>query len=214
MSRLTILTRSLAGAIALLGSTLRIEVVHGGHFADLQARGVPVLFALWHGRMFLPINAHRFQGIVTMASQSADGGIITGWLENNGYEVVRGSTSRGGSEALRRMVRHVRAGRNVALTVDGPKGPARVVQPGVVRLARLTGAWILPITFSSAWPIFLKSWDRHLIPKPFSRNFVLYGEPFRIGAEMSDRSALSRIAGAIDDITEEADRRAGIGRSP
>jgi lysophospholipid acyltransferase (LPLAT)-like uncharacterized protein len=96
------------------------------------------------------------------------------------------------------------------LTVDGPKGPARVVQPGAVRLARLTGAWILPISFSSSWPLFFRSWDRYLVPKPFSRNFVSYGEPFPVGPEITDEAALAKIASAIDLVTEEADRAAGI----
>jgi lysophospholipid acyltransferase (LPLAT)-like uncharacterized protein len=145
-----------------------------------------------------------------MASKSNDGDIIAGWLEHNGYVVVRGSTTRGGSEALRRMVYHMRAGRNGALTVDGPKGPVGVVQPGVVRLARLTGAWILPVSFSSSLPLFLRSWDRHLVPKPFSRNFLSYGEPFPIGADLSDEVALTKIAGAIDKTTEEVDKIAGV----
>src|SRR6185295_20320325 len=102
--------------------------------------------------------------------------------------------TRGGSQALRGIVRRVRAGRDAALTVDGPKGPPRAVQPGIVQLARLTGAWILPITFSSSRPRFLASWDRYLLPKPFSRNVVAYGEPFPIPAEMSDDAALARIA--------------------
>jgi lysophospholipid acyltransferase (LPLAT)-like uncharacterized protein len=210
MTRSTILLRSLGAATALLRATLSVEVLHGEYVDDLRSRRVPFLLSLWHGRMFFAIEVHRRQGIVTMASKSADGDIITGWLENQGYTVVRGSTTRGGSDALRRMVYLVRAGRNAALTVDGPKGPARVVQPGVVRLARMTGAWILPISFSSSWPMFFRSWDRHLIPKPFSRNFVSYGEPFPIGPELSDEEALTKIAAAINKITEEADKMAGI----
>ena len=160
--------------------------------------------------MFLSIQAHRREGIVTMASQSKDGEIIAGWLERNGYVVVRGSTTRGGSQALREMVRHVRSGRNAALTVDGPKGPARVVAPGVVQLARLTGAWILPITSSSSRPRFLRSWDRYLLPGPFSENVVAYGEPFPVSDEMTDEAAISRIASALDAVTAEADASAGI----
>jgi lysophospholipid acyltransferase (LPLAT)-like uncharacterized protein len=196
-------------SIALLRTTLRVELLNSERYADLKARRVPILFALWHGRMFLPIDAHRNEGIVTMASKSQDGNIITRWLENNGYLVTRGSTSRGGSEALRRMVRHVRSGHNVALTVDGPKGPARVVQSGVVRLARMTDAWILPISFSSSLPLFLRSWDRYLLPKPFSRNVVAYGEPFAVPQEMSDEIALAKIRAALDDVTAAADRGAG-----
>jgi lysophospholipid acyltransferase (LPLAT)-like uncharacterized protein len=131
-------------------------------------------------------------------------------LEHIGYSVVRGSSSRGGSSALRDMVRQVRGGRHAALTVDGPRGPARVVQPGVVQLAKLTGAWILPITSSSSRPRFLASWDRYLFPLPFSKTFVLYGEPFSIEKETSDDDALARIGSALDAATAEADRIAGI----
>ena len=148
---------------------------------------------------------HRNESIVTMASQSKNGKITARWLEGNGYLVTRGSTTRGGSEALRRMVYYVRSGHNVALTVDGRRGPAWVVQAGVVRLARITHAWILPISFSSSWPLFLDSWDRHLVPNPFSRNVVAYGEPFAVPYNMSDETALAKIAAALDQVTAEAD---------
>lgn len=210
MTRSAILARMAGISIALLRGTLRVERLHFERYLELRARGVPILFSLWHGRMFLPIQAHRRQGIVTMASQSQDGEIIARWLESNGYRVVRGSTTRGGGEALRQMVRQVRSGRHAALTVDGPKGPARVVQPGVLQLARLTGAWILPITSSSVRPKFFRSWDRYLLPKPFSRNVVAYGEPFPIPDELGDEAALSKISAAIDAATEEADQATGI----
>ena len=205
--------RLVGAAVALHRATLRVERLHFEHYLGLRARGVPILFALWHGRMFLSIQVHRGEGIVTMASQSKDGEIIALWLESNGYAVVRGSTTRGGGEALRRMVRVVRSGRHAALTVDGPKGPPRVVQPGVVQLARLTGAWVLPITSSAVKPRFLASWDRYLLP-PFSRGFVAYGEPFPIAREMSDEAARTRIASALDAATAEADAAAGITPPP
>jgi lysophospholipid acyltransferase (LPLAT)-like uncharacterized protein len=160
--------------------------------------------------MFLSIQAHRHEGIVTMASRSKDGELIAGWLVSNGYSVVRGSSTRGGSQALREMVRRVRSGRAAALTVDGPTGPPRTVQPGIVQLARLTGGWILPITYSSSRPQFLSSWDRYLLPRPFSRNVVAYGEPFLIDPEVSDGETQRRITASLDDVTREADRATGI----
>jgi len=210
MTGSTLLSPLMGLSIALLRATLRVELLNNHHYTELQDRRVPILFALWHGRMFLPIDAHRHQSVVTMASKSHDGNIVTAWLEKNGYLVTRGSSSRGGSEALRRMVRQVKAGRNVALTVDGPRGPAHVVQAGVVRLARLTNAWILPISFSSSWPLFLRSWDRYLLPKPFSRNVVAYGEPFVVSKEMSDEAALAKICASLDEVTAAADQVAGV----
>ena len=201
----------LAGAlVAAHRGTLSIRLVREERFLELEARKVPILFALWHGRMLVPIQVHRDQGIVTMASKSKDGAIIAEWLSRIGYSVVRGSSSRGGSSALRDMIRQVRTGRHAALTVDGPRGPARVVQPGVLQLAKLTGAWILPITSSSARPRFLASWDRYLLPMPFSKTFVVYGEPLAIDPAWSEEEALSRIGAALDAATAEADRIAGV----
>jgi lysophospholipid acyltransferase (LPLAT)-like uncharacterized protein len=112
VNRPAVLARLAGISIALIRATLRQERLHFERYLELKARGVPILFALWHGRMFLPIQAHRNQGIVTMASQSEDGEIIARWLERNGYRVVRGSTSRGGGEG--RCARWcVRSGRAV-----------------------------------------------------------------------------------------------------
>lgn len=198
------------GMIRIHRSTLRIRLLHADRYAALRARGVPIVFALWHGRMFLSIQAHRGQGIVTMASQSKDGEIIARWLERNGYVVARGSSSRRGGAALKEMVRALRGGATGALTVDGPRGPARKVQPGAVELARLTGAWIQPISFSSARPRFLASWDRYLVPMPFSSNVVAYGEPFVLARETSAEAGAILIAEALDRTTLEADREMGV----
>ena len=83
MNRLTLIAQLLGFSIALLRATLRVEQLNGRYYADLKARRVPILFALWHGRMFLPINAHRNESIATMASQSKDGNIIARWLEGD-----------------------------------------------------------------------------------------------------------------------------------
>jgi lysophospholipid acyltransferase (LPLAT)-like uncharacterized protein len=214
MIRSAILARAAGMSVSALRATLSIERLHFDRYLELRARGVPILFALWHGRMFLPIQIHRRQGIVTMASRSEDGDIIARWLERNGYRVVRGSTSRGGGEALRQMVREIRGGRHAALTVDGPQGPPRAVQAGVLQLARLTGARILPITYSCTRPIFLKSWDRYLLPRPFARCVVVWGEPLVIGEELPDKAALSRIADALDAATAEADAAVGVEPPP
>jgi len=209
-----LVSRIAGGLVLIHRATLKVERIHFDRYLGLKARGVPILFVLWHGRMFLSIQAHRREGIVTMASRSKDGEMIAHWLERNGYFVVRGSTTRGGSQALREMVRQVRSGRHAALTVDGPTGPPRQVQPGILQLARLTGGWILPITSSSARPRFLGSWDRYLLPQPFSRNVVLYGEPFPVGEEVPEGAAIERIAGALDFATREADAVTGITPPP
>jgi lysophospholipid acyltransferase (LPLAT)-like uncharacterized protein len=203
-----------AGILGLRATIRWAEALHPERERELKRRGVPFVYTLWHGRMVLPILAHLHEGIVTMASRSKDGEIIARWLRRNGYVPARGSTGKGGREGLQDMIDEVRNGRAAALTVDGPKGPPRVVQPGILRLARETGAWILPFTGASSRPWFLKSWDRYLVPKPFSRCIVGYGEPFPLPADMPNAEALEKIAAAVDEITREVDSAVGVSPPP
>ncbi len=203
------LSSAISGSLRVVLATGRLETVHEERFDALRSRGEPYVFALWHGRMLLPIWRHRGQGVATMASKSKDGEIISRWLENNGYFAVRGSTNKGGARGIVLLKRYLEAGHAAALTVDGPKGPPRVVQEGIVTLARRSGAWVLPVSAGATRSRFLRSWDRYLVPMPFARSFVTYGEPFRLGAE-SDQAALAKIGSAIDEVTEESDRLAGV----
>ena len=204
------LTASAVSAVLrALSLTWRTEDVHGERYATLKASREPVIFALWHGRMLVPIWRHRGEGIATMASKSADGEIIARWLARHGYLPVRGSTNKGGARGIVQLARHMEGGRASALTVDGPKGPPRAVQEGIVTLARRAQAWILPVSFGASRPRFLRSWDRYLVPEPFSRNFVVYGEPFRLAHETNE-AAVRRNKEAIDSATAEADRLAGV----
>ena len=197
-----------------LRATIRIGALHPEHEQALKDKGVPFVYTLWHGRMVLCILAHLHEGIVTMASRSKDGEIIARWLLRNGYIPTRGSTRKGGRAALDEMAEHLRSGRKAALTIDGPKGPPRVAQAGIVRLARETGAWILPFTGSASRPAFLKSWDRYLVPKPFSRCIVGYGEPFQVPPDGDDKEILRRIGTAVDAITLEVDQAMRVSAPP
>ena len=212
--RVEILARLVGIPIALLWKSLRVERINYERYRALTASGVPVVLPLWHGRMLLPILGHVREGVVTMASQSKDGEIVARWLERHGYVVVRGSSTRGGGPAFREAVRLVRSGRNMAITVDGPQGPPRVVQPGILALARLTDAVVMPAAFACSRPRFLRSWDRYLLPMPFSRAVMVYGEDFRIPQAMSDEEALRRIAEATDAATRTADQAVGISPPP
>ena len=206
--------RVVGAGILGLRATFRIGALHEERERALRERGVPFIYTLWHGRMVLCILAHLHEGIVTMASRSKDGEIIARWLLRNGYVPTRGSTRKGGRAALEEMAEHLRSGRRAALTIDGPKGPPRVAQAGIVRLARETGAWILPFTGSASRPAFLKSWDRYLVPKPFSRCIVGYGEPFPGSEGSDDREMLARINAAVDAITLEVDQAMGVSAPP
>lgn len=200
---------AVSGLLRGLDVTWKSERRHGDRLARIRATGEPYVYALWHGRMLVPIWLHRGEGIATMASKSKDGEVIARWLSGHGYLPVRGSTNKGGARGIAQLSRHLERGHPAALTVDGPKGPPRIVQEGIVVLARRAGAWILPVSASASRPRFLRSWDRYLVPRAFSRLVLVYGEPLRIGRETTDETCV-RIKDGIDAATAEADAIAGV----
>lgn len=177
-----------AGAIAALVSpligalcaTLTWKVEGAEHWDAVVGSGRQPILALWHGRILAGLDYFRDRQIVVITSQNFDGEWIARVLKRFGFGTARGSSSRGGARALVQMRRDLAAGRPGAFTVDGPRGPARVVQPGVVWLAGATGHPILPyhVEASRAWT--LRSWDRTQIPRPFSTVAIAIGGPIEV----------------------------------
>jgi lysophospholipid acyltransferase (LPLAT)-like uncharacterized protein len=198
-------------ATALL-ATVRFRTEHRERFEAMAARGQPMLFALWHGRLLPLTYFHRDLGVAAMISQSKDGEHIARIVGKWGIEAVRGSTSRGGAAALREVARRIRAGQSVAITPDGPKGPRQRVQPGIIAAAQLTGAPILPVVAGCTRAWWPGKWDRFCIPKPFSRVLVLYGEPRHVPRDAS-QSDLARYALELENelnaMLEQVDRAVG-----
>lgn len=195
-------------AARALAATLRLtrEEEHARPFWERRA---PVIYAIWHGRILLiPWLYGRTHPVSVMASRSRDGELVARFVRRFGFRTVRGSTTRGGSDALRRLARLLRWGQEVAVVPDGPLGPRGVVQPGVIALARMTGAPILPLAFGAhpAWR--LRSWDEFLIPKPFARAAVCFGPPLSVrpGADRSEQEALRKeLEAQLSDLTGRAD---------
>jgi lysophospholipid acyltransferase (LPLAT)-like uncharacterized protein len=167
------------GALLLraLGRTWRIRQVNRVAFQAMRDRRQPVIIVLWHGEMLPILWHHRHEGISILISEHADGEIIARVAESLGCRTVRGSTTRGGGRALLGLCRVVDAGGDVAITPDGPRGPARHIAPGALVVAQRARAPIVPIVVATEQAWRLKSWDGFLIPKPFARITVAYGEP-------------------------------------
>ena len=138
------------------------------------------MFAFWHGRILPATLFWKHRGIVVITSQNFDGEWIAGIIRRFGYGTARGSTSRGGARALVQLRRDLAAGRPAAFTVDGPRGPARVAQPGAVFLAGATGHPILPFHVEADRFWTAGRWDQTQIPKPFSTVVVAIGEPIQV----------------------------------
>ncbi|MEO7029318.1 MAG: lysophospholipid acyltransferase family protein [Acidobacteriaceae bacterium] len=186
-----------AAFIRALGATLR--------YRDINAPGVrvgieipgPVVFAFWHRTLLVCAHRFRNKGIAILISPSFDGELIARTVERLGFYPVRGSSSRGGAAGLRNMAQAYAKGHRCAITADGPRGPNMVAKPGVVQLAELTGATWIGVYYAlpnRAWQF--RSWDRFLIPKPFSN--VTFTWPAHVPPD------LASVQAALDEAVKMA----------
>jgi lysophospholipid acyltransferase (LPLAT)-like uncharacterized protein len=174
-TRIRWIVRAGTALIRLLAMTWRMRPVNDDEVVAARASGQRVIFTLWHGELLPLLWYHRGQGVAVVISEHRDGEIIAQIAERLGYATVRGSTSRGGGRALIGLMRAIEAGRDGAVTPDGPRGPAHVFAPGAAIAAQRTGAPLAMIRASATRAWRLKSWDRFLVPKPFATVRVIYG---------------------------------------
>ncbi len=164
---------------------MRIERENYHFFLELRRKKKGVLYAVWHDELFVPICAHRDENVVVLVSESRDGEIISRVLHAMGFGTVRGSSTRGGVKALKRLVQLIqREKKEIAVTIDGPKGPRHRVKDGIIYLALKSGAPILPIRVRiSHKKVFKKSWDKFQLPLPGSRCSMIYGSPLYLSSK-------------------------------
>jgi lysophospholipid acyltransferase (LPLAT)-like uncharacterized protein len=203
-----------------LSATLRFEFRSLGSFPvdPLQppSKG-PFIYALWHENFLIPIARFGNPGVAALVSRHADGELLGSLINSTGMSVIRGSTNRGGVAAVREMLRRETRERHLAVTPDGPRGPRRVVQPGVIYLASRTGMRIVPIGvgYGRAWRV--KSWDAFAIPKPLSRVRCVFGHPLIIPPDLSTDGLephTLRLQAMLDRLTGMAQQWADSGRLP
>lgn len=175
--------------VRLLGFTWRVRRVNLELVTQLRAEHQPIVFALWHGEMLPLLYLHRHEAVAVLISEHRDGELIARVAESLGFRAVRGSTSRGAARALAEMVRELEAGHDIAVTPDGPRGPARSFAPGALIAAQRAGAPVVAVGVSAPRAWRLKSWDRFIIPKPFARVRVTYSAPVRLDASSARAAA-------------------------
>ncbi len=165
------------GLVAGLFLTTRVSRVGAEHYERFRSRGRPVIFVFWHGQLLPLVHYHRGERIVVLVSEHDDGEYITRVIRRNGFGVVRGSSTRGGTKGLRGLVRAARRGHDLALTPDGPKGPRGEFKPGALAVAQMTGLPIVPLAVGASAGWRFRSWDGFLVPKPLSRLTIEYLPP-------------------------------------
>jgi lysophospholipid acyltransferase (LPLAT)-like uncharacterized protein len=190
--------------LAALGATYRYRVDGLEHLQAAQAIGHPI-HAFWHGRILPGTIYFKRQGIVVITSENFDGEWIARIITRFGYGTARGSSSRGAQKALLQMVRDVRE-RPVAFTLDGPRGPARVAQPGAAWLAKATGNPIIPFHLDANRHWTLNSWDRTQIPKPFATVALAFAPPIQVARNASD-DALEQVSRHLEQSLAACEHR-------
>jgi len=195
--------------LSMWSRTVRIQFVNKAVPDRLASEGKNIIYAFWHGRQFLLFHSHRNTGIVIPASESRDGEIQARILKYFGFDVVRGSSKRKGDRALLGLVDRLRKGKDLALAVDGPRGPIYEAKQGVTYLAGKLNKPIVPvITSAERFWLLEKIWDKYLLPKPFTRGVIIYGEAIVVNGigeeelEMKRKeleAALNRLMAQADD---------------
>lgn len=172
--------------IRVLGLTWRVRRFNDAGWRELVAAKKPMIYAIWHGELLSGMYAHRGMGVTVLVSEHRDGELITRIIKGFDFDTVRGSTTRGASRALLAVIRTLEAGRPVAITPDGPRGPRHELQAGVLAAAQRAN---VPIVFvrvrlSRKWQF--KSWDRFELAKPFARVDIAYSEPAFVSPNVAD----------------------------
>ena len=194
--------------IRSLCSTLRWEFENWKVRADRLACGQPTIYAFWHGRILPAVYYFRNFGIVVMTSRHRDGEYIAPLIRRFGFGTARGSSTRGGRSALAEMTQMIGRGQDVALTIDGPRGPRYLAKSGAVWLAARSGSPVVPFHVSHQRRWVLGSWDAFEIPKPFSRALILFGAPIPVpeGATEEERAAAQEeLQRSLDDLRFRGD---------
>jgi lysophospholipid acyltransferase (LPLAT)-like uncharacterized protein len=175
--------------VRMLGASWRIRLINDTSISVLRREGRPIVFALWHGDMLPLLYHHRDEAVSVLISEHRDGELIARIAESLGFRTVRGSSSRGASRALVGLARELEAGHDVAITPDGPRGPARSFAPGALIAAQRANAPVIAVGVSTEQAWRLGTWDRFKIPRPFSGVRIAYSNPVTLDAGSAREAA-------------------------
>jgi lysophospholipid acyltransferase (LPLAT)-like uncharacterized protein len=195
-----------AGFIRGLRATLRLRHHGDERVRERERRGEPFILAFWHRHLLLMPYAYRGRRISVLVSQSQDGELIARTVARLGIDSSRGSSSRGGIAGMRSLLRKAADGWDIAFTPDGPRGPLREVQPGVILAAAATGLPIQPVAIAASRAKLLRSWDRFVVPLPFSAVHFVYGEPLVVERRGNLEQAAAELKARLDAAEAAAER--------
>jgi len=186
-----------------------MRIIGEDGYKRLREEGKPVIFLVWHGRIFIVPYFFRLRGVMPLISPSEDGEIAAQIMSRWGYRILRGSGSHAIIKAWSEMIKELQSGGELIIVPDGPRGPDRTMKLGGIKLAQESGAVLVPFTFSTSKKKFLKSWDKFLIFYPFSKVVAIYGEQFTVPLELNEaelEAMRCKIERYLLELDEKADR--------
>lgn len=195
----------------LISRSLRLRVEGFDRLREHASSGNGLILLVWHGRSLLPIYRCRGMGFWAMISMSRDGEMQNRIVSRYGYKTIRGSSGKQGVRAFLESIRRLQEGGVLSVTPDGPKGPDRQVQLGTLLLAQRSGCPVMPVGASSRPRKLLGSWDSYMLPIPFGRAGVVFGDAISVPSETSEEATaewLLRIKTALDDVEQRAEKLA------
>jgi len=183
------------------------KVVNYNQPVDIKT---PIIYAIWHGRQYCLLKVEPRNKLNVLVSKSNDGEIIATILARLGYNLIRGSASRGGYEAVKQIFKAIKSGENIAFTVDGPRGPIYSINPSLFKIAKSYGATIVPLVPSLKYKFIVNSWDKYNLPLFFTTFYLYYGKPFEIKKGIDDnelQELISNFETEMNMLTIKADQR-------
>ncbi len=189
-----------ANLIRGLRATVRLRFHGDERVREWERTGTRFILAFWHRHLLLMPYAYKGRRISVLVSQSKDGELIARTVARLGIDSSRGSSSRGGIAGMRSLLRKAAEGWDIAFTPDGPRGPLREVQPGVILAAAATGLPVLPVAIAASRAKLLRSWDRFLVPLPFSQVHIVYGEPLTVERRGDLEQAAAELKRRLDGV--------------
>lgn len=204
--KLNLLPQVIWTLIYFIGKTNRFTILGEKKYRSIEG---PVIFAFWHNRIFLLPYYYRYilkkKNICVLASPSTDGEILARTFAKLRFSVARGSTRHYGKNSMVEMITRLKKGYDGAIVPDGPQGPRYEVKDGIVRLARKVALPLIPVAYNTSRRKTLSTWDLFLLPLPFSRTVLIYGDPLVIDEGMDEKVGRRLLEERLKKITQQAD---------
>ena len=196
--------------IKFVSLTNRWIFINKKYVENLWKKNEPFILCFWHGRLLMmPLSWNKEKKINVLISAHSDGQLLSKTVKYFNIETITGSSSKGGSEAIRNIIKSLKSGISIGMTPDGPRGPRMKVNSAIIKIASLTGHKIVPLSYSVKKKIFLNSWDKFLVALPFGKGCFIWGKPIKIKKNISTNEDLKlskRLENNLLKLTKKADR--------